>query len=51
VGFGSYEEDGGDEQNINEDNEKGESVTKEGEAEDGTDTVEDETVEDMLGHL
>lgn len=51
MGFGSYEEDGGNEQNVNEDEEDGEAVTKVGESEDGEDSIEDESVTDMLEHL
>lgn len=50
MGFGSYEEDGGEQQNTNEEDD-GEAVTKVGEATDGEDSIEDESVDDMLGHL
>lgn len=50
MGFGSYDESE-QEQNVNDDDEDGESVTKQGESVNGSDSVEDDSVDDMLEYL
>lgn len=50
MGFGSYDESE-QEQPGNDDQDNGEAVTKVGASDDGSDSLEDESVSDMMGHL
>ena len=50
MGFGSYDESE-QEQPGDRDDDNGEAVTKVGESSDGSDTLEDESISDMMGHL
>lgn len=51
MGFGSYDESEQEQASNNDDKENGEAVTKVGVSEDGSNSIEDKSVSDMMGHL
>jgi hypothetical protein len=51
MGFGSYDESEQEQPSEQEEEDNGESVTKKGVGVDGDDSIEDESMEDMMKHL
>lgn len=51
MGFGSYDESEQEQPGEHDDEKNGEAVTKVGESSDGSDTLEDESISDMMSHL
>lgn len=51
MGFGSYDESEQEQPGDNDDDQNGEAVTKVGASDDGSDTLEDDSISEMMGHL